>query len=144
MSRLNREAAQAFRQAGAHACTDVTGFALIGHAHELAERGPVRIRLAFEKLPFLSGSFEYAEQSLFPAGTYANQACYRSTVTFDERISEEMQLLLYTPETSGGLLAAVPPGAAGAAVELLETRGVPYWIIGEVVSGSGIEVAHGG
>jgi selenide,water dikinase len=140
MKKLNRDAAHLSQEVGVHACTDVTGFALLGHACEMAEKSGGQLRFYLDKLPFLEGALAYAEQFLFPAGTCHNEACYKGWVEFAPSISEEMQMLLFTPETSGGLLVAVPPEK----VEILTTRfaneGQACWVVGEVVEGEGVEV----
>lgn len=145
MKRLNRRAAQliqAPRVSGSvHACTDITGFALLGHGYEMAEKSGVQLRFRLDRLPFLDGAIEYAEQWLFPAGTCNNESAYRHGVTFDPGIAEEVQQLLYTPETSGGLLVAVAPEAAEALLSLFSEAEHPCWVVGEVVEGKGIHVA---
>jgi selenide,water dikinase len=140
MKRLNRDAARCIQQAGAHACTDVTGFSLLGHAHEMAERSKARLRFTFERLPFLPGAREYAEQNLFPGGSCRNRDAYVGHVDFAAGLSEEMWLLLFTPETSGGLLAAIPPDRVDALTARLAAEDAPCWLVGEVVEGEGIEV----
>jgi len=140
MQRLNRDAARLIGQIGANACTDVTGFALLGHACEMAQKGGVRLRFFFEKLPFVAGAVEYADQWLFPAGTCNNEKAYAQAVTFDGGISEEMQQLLFTPETSGGLLAAVAPEKLDALLALFAEARHPCWVVGEVMEGEEIEV----
>jgi selenide,water dikinase len=140
MKRLNRQAAQLIQRVGVHACTDVTGFGILGHAYEVALKSDVRIRLHLRQLPFLGGAAAYADEWLFPGGTHNNKRYYAQYVTWTGEISEEMQLLLYTPETSGGLLVAVP----SERVEELTVRFAevehPCWIVGEVVEGTGVEV----
>lgn len=140
MKRLNREASRLIREAGAHAATDITGFSLLGHAWEMAERSGARLRFEFDRLPFLEGARRYAEEWLFPGGTCRNEKAYASHVTFADRIPEEMRQLLFTPETSGGLLAAIPPEKA----ELLEARfaeaGHFFRRVGEVTEGTGVTV----
>lgn len=140
MKRLNREAARLVREVGAHAATDVTGFALLGHACEMAERSGVRLRFHLDRVPFLEGAVGYAEEWLFPGGSCRNQKAYAAQVEFAESIPEEIRQLLFTPETSGGLLAAVAPGKA----DLLEARfaeaGHFFRRIGEAVEGAGIRV----
>ena len=140
MKRLNRHAARLIQQVGVHACTDVTGFALLGHGYEMAEKSGVRLRFYVDKLPFLEGARQYAEDWLFPAGACRNKDAYERWVRFASGISEEMQMLLFTPETSGGLLIAVPPQRLEPLAALFADEGQPCWVIGEVVDGEGIEV----
>jgi len=141
MKRLNRGAARLIQRIGVHGCTDITGFALLGHGYEMAEKSGVRLRFHVEKLPFLEGALQYAEDWLFPGGTCNNQRAYEHAVRFAPGISEEMQQLLYTPETSGGLLVAVPPEMLEALTGLFADEGQPCWVVGEVEEGEGMEVA---
>ena len=94
------------------------------------------------ELPFLEGAIDYADMWLFPAGTCNNERAYENAVHFAPEIPEEMQQLLYTPETSGGLLVAV----AAEKLERLTARFAeehhPCWVIGEVVAGEGIVVTQ--
>jgi selenide,water dikinase len=140
MKALNRRAAWLIQQVGVHACTDVTGFALLGHGQEMAEKSGVRLRFYLEKLPFLDGAKQYAEDNLFPGGSCRNQSAYEPWVDCAPGISEEMQMLLFTPETSGGLLVAVPLERLRSLTALFADAGQPCWVIGEVVEGEGIEV----
>jgi selenide,water dikinase len=140
MKRLNRQAADLIQRIGVHACTDITGFALLGHGYEVAEKSGVRLRFYLDRLPFLEGAVEYADQWLFPAGTCRNQDAYEDGVTFDKEVSEEMQQLLFTPETSGGLLVSVPRDKAQGLLELFTKEGHPAWMVGEVVAGEGVHV----
>jgi len=142
MKKLNRDAARLIQQVGVHACTDITGFALLGHGYEMAEKSGVRLRFDVDKLPFLDGATQYAESWLFPGGSCRNQQCYEKWVDFAPGISEEMQMLLFTPETSGGLLVAVPPEKLGKLTALFADAGHLYWVVGEVVEGRGIEVTR--
>jgi selenide,water dikinase len=140
MKTLNRKAARLMQQVGVDAVTDVTGFALLGHAQEMAGKSGVGIRLDLENLPFLEGARGYARGRIFPAGAGRNQRCYASHVRFAPSIPEWMQMLLYTPETSGGLLIAVTEDKLGELIGLFEREGQSHWIIGRVVEGKGIEV----
>jgi len=141
MKKLNRDAARLIQQVGVHACTDITGFALLGHSYEMAERSGVRLRFDVDKLPFLDGAMQYAESWLFPGGSCRNQSAYEQGVDFAPGISEEMQMLLFTPETSGGLLVAVPTEKLGKLTALFAGEGHLCWVVGEVVEGEGIEVS---
>ncbi len=140
MKRLNRQAVQLIQQVGANACTDVTGFSLLGHACEMAERSKARLRFYIERLPFLDGATQYADENLFPGGACRNRDAYSAQVSFAPGISEEMQMLLFTPETSGGLLAAISPEQVETLVALFQAHNHPCWIVGEAIEGSGIEV----
>jgi selenide,water dikinase len=141
MKRLNRQAARLIQRLGIHACTDITGFALLGHGQEMAQKSGVRLRFYAERLPFLAGARQYAGQQLFPGGACRNQEYYERWVDFAPAISEEMQMLLFTPETSGGLLVAVPPERTETLTTLCASEGQPCWIVGEVREGRGeIEV----
>jgi len=136
MKKLNRDASQIFQKLGVRACTDITGFALLGHASEMAEKSGVAIRFSINAIPFLDGAKEYANQWLFPGGAGRNQKCYEDRVEFAPHITEEMRQLLFTPETSGGLLAAVPHEKIVAAETLFAEAGYPAWLVGSV---SGID-----
>jgi selenide,water dikinase len=140
MRALNRKAARSMQQVGVDAVTDVTGFALLGHAQEMAERSGMGIHLDLESLPFLKGAKGYAEDEIFPAGTDRNQKYYAPHVRFAPSVPEWMQMLLYTPETSGGLLIAVPEKKLGELTALFEREGQSYWVVGRVVEGEEVEV----
>jgi selenide,water dikinase len=139
MLRLNRQAADLAQRVTFHAMTDITGFALLGHGYEMASQSGVRLRFFFDRLPFLPGAVEYAEEWLFPGGSCNNQRTYERHVSFDG-LEEEMQMLLFTPETSGGLLIALPPSEASRLEALCREAGQAVWRVGEVVAGEGIEV----
>ena len=140
MKKLNRRAAQLLQQVGVHACTDVTGFSLLGHGYEMAERSNAKLVFDLPRIPFLEGATRYAEDWLFPGGSCRNQEAYKDHVRFAPEISEEMQMLLFTPETSGGLLAAVGPGKIDELAVLFAQAGEDLWVIGEVVDGEGIDI----
>ena len=137
MKKLNREASQILQNIGARAATDITGFALLGHASEMAEKSGVELRFSLNAIPFLDGAKEYASQWLFPGGAGRNQKCYENRVGFASDIPEEMRQLLFTPETSGGLLAAVPADKIAAAKTLFAEAGRPFWLVGEVREADG-------
>ena len=137
MKRLNRDAAQLIQEAGVHACTDITGFALLGHACEMAERSNACLRFHADCLPFVEGARKYADLWLFPGGTCNNERAYSHAVRFAPGIPEELRQLLFTPETSGGLLAPVPPDRVGELLARFAEMGHPCWVVGEVVEGEG-------
>jgi selenide,water dikinase len=140
MKKLNRQAARLVQQVGVHACTDITGFALLGHGHEMAEKSDARLRFHVDQLPFLEGATRYAGEWLFPGGTCRNQQCYERHVEFAPDVPDELRQLLFTPETSGGLLVAVPPDRVERLTALFASEGQPCWKIGEVTGGQGVQV----
>jgi selenide,water dikinase len=143
MLALNRRAAELAHQVDVHSMTDITGFALLGHGYEMAAASEARLRFYFDRIPFLDGAREYAEMSLFPGGACNNQRTFEPHVTFhglDEVLDEEMQMLLWTPETSGGLLIAISPADGDRLEAIYREAGQAAWRIGDVVEGEGIEV----
>ncbi len=138
MLALNRRAAALIQQVDFHALTDVTGFGLLGHTCEMAALGGGRFRFFVDQLPFLPGAKDYAEQWLFPGGSCNNQRSYQQQVTF-QGLEEEMEMLLWTPETSGGLLVALPPAQAERLEALCRDAGQAVWRIGDVIEGQGVE-----
>jgi selenide,water dikinase len=139
MMHLNRQAAELAQRVPFHAMTDVTGFALLGHAHEMASQSGVRFRFELRRLPFLEGAKDYAALWLFPGGTCNNERTFQDHITFRD-IPDEIQQLLYTPETSGGLLIALGPAEADRLEKLYRQAGQPVWRVGQVMEGEGIEV----
>lgn len=113
MKRLNDEAAEAALAIGASGMTDITGFGLLGHAREMAELAGVNFVFEAERIRWLPGAVQYGEAGAFPGGMGRNLEHFAPHVTFDEDISVLTQDLLWTPETSGGLLVALPPAAVG-------------------------------
>lgn len=140
MQRLNRDASRLMQQVGVHACTDITGFALLGHGYEMAERSGVRLRFRLDRLPFLEGAVRYADEWLFPGGTCRNEACFGRHLECAAAVRDELRQLLFTPETSGGLLVAAAPEPMDRLEAAFAGAGQPLWIVGEVTTGHGIEV----
>ena len=133
MTRLNKSAAAAAQQAGAHAMTDITGYGLIGHGQEMARLSGVNLRISTSTLPWLPGAMKHAENDVFPGGMGRNREYFESFVSFGESVSEPMRKLLFDPETSGGLLMAVEPSR----VEALLADIPDAVAIGEVEAGNG-------
>jgi selenide,water dikinase len=140
MMRLNRAAAQAAQTADVRAATDITGFGLIGHASEMAAAGDVRFRIRFAALPWLPGALGYAENWIFAGGAHSNHAYYNHLVRYTCPVADWQETLLHDPQTSGGLLIAVPPRGLAAFWAGCAERDQPAWAIGEVVAGAGIEI----
>jgi selenide,water dikinase len=133
MARLNRAAAEAMVEAGATAATDVTGFGLVGHGSEMADAGKVTLEIAVEDVPIIEGALSFIERGLAPGGLFSNQHYYSRRV--EKRTSADRKLveLMYDPQTSGGLLIALPPDALGVFEAALGARGERGWVIGRVV-----------
>jgi selenide, water dikinase len=140
MLRLNRAASEAALAAGVWSATDVTGFGLLGHASEMLELegNGVGFRFYFDRLPWLPGAQELGDAWVYPGGAHNNRQHYGRWVRFDKRLSEAQQTLCFSPETSGGLLMAVPAGEVEGMLSRLEQA----WVVGEVVEmgEAGIEV----
>ncbi|HEX5449155.1 MAG TPA: selenide, water dikinase SelD [Gaiellaceae bacterium] len=135
MRTLNREAADLIRTIGANAVTDVTGFGLLGHAHEMATRSGVRIELDAKSLPAIDGALDAARAGVSTAGTRANKA-YAAAEIGD--VAPELVELAYDPQTAGGLLVSLPADK-GPALQAEFARAELFLVrIGTVVAGSGV------
>ena len=140
MLRLNKTAAQLAIEFDLRGGTDVTGFGLIGHGMEMADASKVSLFIENSKLPLLSGANGYAQKGIFPGGAFDNLKHYGSKVRFDPALGEPAQMLLFDPQTSGGLLLGVPQEKLAAFMKRAEELSQPVWEIGEVRKGKGIEV----
>jgi selenide,water dikinase len=136
MAALNDRAARAMRQTGVNACTDITGFGLLGHLRELAENSGVGLEVDAAAVPYLPRARKLAGQGIVPAGTYRNREHLASYVEITGTVSAAEQDLLYDPQTSGGLLLAVPETGRDALLTALRQQGVGrFAVIGRVVAG---------
>lgn len=124
MATLNRGAAEAIRPLPVHACTDVTGFGFLGHLAEMVAGSGWSVQITASALPRLPGVLEWGAMGLLPAGLHANRAFRRGMVDIDPSIPLPLQDLLFDPQTSGGLLVAVPSTAADEALRRLHDAGV--------------------
>jgi len=140
MKKLNRDASALAVEFGLRGGTDVTGFSLLGHAAEMADASGVGLRFFVEKLPFVSCARKYADMGTFPGGASDNHLYFGPRIRFAPSFSEETQMLLFDPQTSGGLLLAIPLKKKEAFLKRAAEIGQPVWIIGEAVEGSGIDV----
>ena len=131
MKSLNRDAARILAQHGVAGCTDVTGFSLLGHALELATKSGVGLRLLSPSVPLVVGAAQAADAGAFPGGTTRNRAAFEGSVRFAPAVPERTRALLFSPETSGGLLAAVPRGETEACLSRLRAAGVEAAVVGE-------------
>ena len=143
MSTLNRAASDAMIKVGVNACTDITGFGLIGHLKGMMDGSGTGARLQLSRMPVIEGTWELIERGIAPGGTHRNLEGPGQTVRWHESISKEAMLLLCDAQTSGGLLMAVPQERLDALLNELNASGVPgSWVIGEVLEEGekGIEV----
>lgn len=140
MMRLNRDAALAARAVGLQAATDITGFSLLGHSHEMASAAGAQFQFELNALPILDGAFELAKQGSIPGGTARNRDYLHDKVLLPENLSDEWDALLFDPQTSGGLLLAAPRTKRDALIREFTARDVAYWEIGNVVQGAGVRV----
>lgn len=135
MTTLNKYAAELAKEFQVHCCTDITGFGLAGHAMEMAKGSKKTFVIYAEKLPVLSGAREYAEMGLIPAGAYRNREFLEKDM--ESRISGWREDLLFDPQTSGGLLLAIPTEDAAGLMGRLSGLELPSAVIGEVTEEKG-------
>jgi selenide,water dikinase len=140
MTRLNRTAGQLAVEFDLRGGTDVTGFGLLGHGTEMAESAGVALEIDQGRVPFVSGARKYAELGTFAGGLFDNRSYFGPRVQFDGAIDEPAQMMLFDPQTSGGLLLGVPEGKLEAFRKRAEELDQPIWTIGKVREGKGIRV----
>ncbi len=134
MATLNKTAAEVMEKYTVNACTDVTGFGLLGHTMEIAKGGNVGVTVNNQDVPVLSRAKELAEQNVIPGGTRKNRQWLADDIDYAENISEIDQLILCDAVTSGGLLISVPEAEADALQRDLQENNVQSAIIGNVTS----------
>lgn len=138
MARLSAGAARLVREAwpAVRALTDITGFALGGHAHEMAHASGCALRLRWAALPLLPGAERYAREGHSPGGARRNAEFYGPFTAARVPLEEWQRRIFWDPQTSGGLLAAVDPAAAPGLVAAFASEGEPLWVVGEAIEGS--------
>lgn len=134
MAMLNKDAAEAMENYDVNACTDITGFGLLGHTMEIAKGGNVGVTISNKDVPVLSKARELAEKHVIPGGTYKNHSWLAEDIDYSSEISKLDQLILCDAVTSGGLLISVPADQADALQRDLLARNVQSSIVGEVTS----------
>lgn len=142
MSKLNANAAKIAVELGLKAATDITGFSLLGHAHEMASASNVKLTFFANNIPYLSEARKYGEAGYFAGGAADNMMHYQKYITFDKHIDEVTQMLLFDPQTSGGLLIACPPEKIDEFQTLAKKYDQDFAFIGEAQSGTGIQVSN--
>ena len=124
MSTLNKVPVEILKklEIAVHACTDVTGFGLLGHALEMAEGSHITINLEASLVPIIDDAKSLAEMGIIPAGAYKNRAFCKGKITNANVVSEMIEDLLYDPQTSGGLLIAIPESDSDLFIESLKSK----------------------
>jgi selenide, water dikinase len=133
MTSLNKIAAEIMIELGAHACTDVTGFGLVGHASHLIQDKKIGIEMDFDSIPLFPGVVEILKRKVYPGGLGRNKEFYAPLVEIRGTIPDNRQDILFDPQTSGGLLIALSPSMSKALVERLQSTGIKAVIIGSVI-----------
>ncbi len=135
MATLNKTASELMLEAGCHACTDITGFGLLGHASGMVEDSPLGMEIRISSIPFFPEAKEFAQIGLVPAGTYRNREFRTDMIETASEISDEMLNILFDAQTSGGLLISVPSDKGEELLQNLHRHGVnEASIIGEILA----------
>ena len=140
MKRLNKTASQLALEFELRGGTDITGYSLLGHGLEMATASGVSLRIDMSNIPLVTGARKYAEKGIFPGGAFDNRSHFSPQVEFAASIDEPDQMLLFDPQTSGGLLLGVPIEHLDAFLARAQEIGQAAWVVGGVESGTGIRV----
>ena len=132
MATLNRDASEAMMSVGAHACTDVTGFGLLGHLNGMVAGSRVGARIRAGAVPVLPGVLDLLHQGYVAGGTQRNLSAAQKWTRWHSDVDAETQILLCDAQTSGGLLIALPPDRVVALLDALQARGAEGTVIGEM------------
>jgi selenide,water dikinase len=133
MSELNRNAAEGMYDFGVRACTDITGFGLLGHALEMALASDVSLVLNVRDVPLLPGALRLSSSGFLTGGGMSNREYVKDEIAVEGRLAPALEMLLCDPQTSGGLLVSIPRKKAGRYLAALKRRGVnSAAIVGEV------------
>ncbi len=145
LNRLPADAMTKVRDQGhtVHACTDVTGFGLLGHLHEMTVASGVSANIYRDQLPIIPGCLDFIDMGIIPEGAYTNHKFYSKWLTSDKSSGDTLEMLLVDPQTSGGLLIAAPAEATLAILQAIKDSGYPLAChdIGEIVEGKDNMVA---
>jgi len=138
MALLNRVAADMMSGFDVHACTDISGFGLVGHLKEMVGEDPVEVAVEVSKVPVMPGVWEILSEGLIPGGCTDNIDYTGRELTFEREVSDLEKLVVSDPQTSGGLLIGVPENHAIGLMKRLRSAGIrDAGVIGRVKSGSG-------
>jgi selenide, water dikinase len=141
MTALNAEAARAMLRHEVHAATDITGFGLAGHAGKLADGSGVTLRIEESDLPLLPGALDCCREGMIPGGGRRNREFYGARVRISDEVAPEMAEIFFDPQTSGGLLIALPePQALPLLAELQAAGNLEAAVVGRVVEQTGFAI----
>jgi len=130
---LNKTASEAMLEAGVSACTDITGFGLMGHAYELAEASKVTLSFFAGRIPVFDGCERYVKMGLMPGVSKLSKKYLKNAIRINPKVREELVDVLFDAQTSGGLLISIPKGKAEIlCTKLKEKRALTYDVVGEV------------
>lgn len=132
MTALNKTARDIIVKYPVHSCTDVTGFALMGHSFEMAQGSGCTIHIQTDNVPWHPECYEFAEMGFIPSGAYRNREYAEANVSIKGTVSRALQDILYDPQTSGGLLAALPEESAANCLRELQAVIPQAHIVGYV------------
>jgi selenide,water dikinase len=135
MATLNKKASELMQEVGVHACTDITGFGLLGHASQIARNSQVGMKVNSGSIPIFTEVPEFARKGLCPGGLYRNKEFYGKIVEFSKQVPDYIQDILFDAQTSGGLLISLAPEEAEFLTGRLKKAGISEAaIVGEVIS----------
>ncbi len=135
MSSLNKNAAEAMQEVGVSAATDITGFGLLGHAHEMAAASGVALEIVFDQVPVILGAWDLIARDVLPGGSRANYKYLEQWLSFPDGFSQNRKYMLCDAMTSGGLLISLPSKREEKLLNLLQQRQVTAFVIGRVTAG---------
>jgi selenide,water dikinase len=140
MKQLNKTAGQLANEFDLRGGTDITGYSLLGHGIEMAEASGISLKFELANIPFISGARKYAEMGTFPGGGFDNKKYFEANVEFADPIDEPNRMLLFDPQTSGGLLLGVPREKLDSFRRRAQEMNQSIWIVGNAEAGAGIKV----
>ena len=140
MAQLNRDASEAMVEVGVNACTDITGFGLLGHLRGMLDGSNVGATLSLSDMPTIPAAWEMIDRGFVPGGTGRNRIWIEDSVNWHPEITEAGRIMLMDAQTSGGLLIAVPADRLDALLTALQIRNTPAHVIGHATERREINV----
>lgn len=141
MITLNKIAAEVMSKFQVHACTDVTGFGLLGHLYNMIRNSKVEAKVQFSKVPYINGVWGLLEKDNAPGGTHSNLKYLNNYIIWDRSLTLNQKLLLCDAQTSGGLIIAIPKAESQKLMRSMSESGVEtVALIGEIVAGSNAKI----